>query len=166
MIRHLWLALAAAITATVPLLPTTKATPPPPAHWPTVFEGRSLAPAPPGPGDAALARDFPGRIARFTDGRRQIVLRRVARATRELHPARDCFRGLGYAIAPLAMRAVENGYASCFEAKRTNATLHVCERVTDAEGHVFADAPSWYWPALLGASPGPWLAAMTVERVG
>jgi hypothetical protein len=43
-----------------------------------------------------FAADFPGRIARFSDGHREIIIRWVARETRALHSASDCFKGLGY----------------------------------------------------------------------
>jgi hypothetical protein len=35
-----------------------------------------------------------GRIAHFTDGEREAVLRRVTKATRKLHPASDCIAGV------------------------------------------------------------------------
>jgi hypothetical protein len=130
-----------------------------------VFDERPLQRLPDGPGDALLARDFPGHLARFGDGRRQIVLRQVARATRLLHPPRDCFAALGYAIAPLPMRRVARGHASCFEARRNGVRLTICEHIRAADGAVYPDVPSWYWPALTGGSAGPWLAVMTVERV-
>ncbi len=52
---------------------------------------------------------FPGRIARFTDGKREIIVRWVTRETRMLHPAADCFRGMGYAIRPLPIYIDERG---------------------------------------------------------
>ena len=168
MIRGIWLVVLAAIVAAgLPLLPKGHVEPAAPAAWPLRFEGRPLRALAAAPEDARLARDFPGQIARFDDGRRQIVLRRVASATRQLHPARDCFHAIGYAVEPLPMRRItELDFASCFRAKRGGVTLHVCERVTDATGRSFPDVSSWYWPALLGASTGPWLAATTVERIG
>jgi hypothetical protein len=168
MIRSHWLVAATAlVAAAVPFLPKGQAAPMPEIAWPASFEGRPLKPLAPAPEDARLARDFPGRIARFDDGKRQVVLRRVASATRQLHPAHDCFHAIGYAIAPLPMRRiVDMDFASCFEAKRRGVTLHVCERIIAADGRSFADVSSWYWPALMGQSTGPWLAATTVERVG
>ena len=157
-------AVAALLSAAMPLLPRTAAPAPQAAPWPLTFEGRRLSPVPPGTGDAMLARDFPGHVARFSDGRRQIVLRQVSRATRQLHPPRVCFEALGYAVEPEPMHAVEGGRASCFSAQRGKMTLRVCEHIVDASGRVFPDVPSWYWPAVLGTSEGPWLAAMTVER--
>jgi hypothetical protein len=164
--RYAWLLALAGLSAGVPLLPQRTAPRPPLAPWPTLFEGRPLQRLAAGPGDALLARDFPGHVARFGDGRRQIVLRQVARATRLLHPPRDCFAALGYSIAPLPMRRVAVGHASCFEARRGGARLTICEHIRAADGTVYPDVPSWYWPALTGNSAGPWLAIMTVERAG
>lgn len=135
--------------------------------WPSRFEGRRIVPLPPAPEDALLAGNFPGRTARFSDGRRQIVLHRPGAATRRLHPARDCFRATGHAIAPASMRVSPGGRAaSCFAASRGGRTLLVCEHVRDARGRSWPDISSWYWSALLGTSEGPWTAALTVERTG
>lgn len=164
--RYALLLALAALSAGVPLLPKRAAPTPPAAPWPTEFEGRPLRRLAAGPGDALLARDFPGHLARFGDGRRQIVLRQVARATRLLHPPRDCFAALGYAIAPLPMRRVAGGHASCFEARRNGARLAICEHVRAADGTVYPDVPSWYWAALTGSAGAPWLAVMTVEPAG
>jgi hypothetical protein len=132
--------------------------------WPSHYEGRPIAAIPAAPEDALLASRFPGQVARFSDGRRQIVLRRMASATRRLHPARDCFRATGHAIAPAPMRVTRGQAASCFSASRTGRTLLVCEQVRDARGRSWPDIPSWYWSAAFGTSDGPWTAALTVER--
>ncbi|MES2339162.1 MAG: hypothetical protein V4537_13790 [Pseudomonadota bacterium] len=160
--------LAAAVAAAgAPLLPDRAAPLPAAVAWPATYDGRPLARIAPTALDWRLARDFPGSIARFSDGRRQVVLRQVPQATRQLHPARDCFGAIGYAITAVPMvRAPDGALASCFEARRDGVTLKVCERVTDRAGTSFPDISSWYWPALLDRSPGPWLAATTVERVG
>ncbi len=157
---------ATMLAAAAPLLPHRAAPLPPRSPWPTTFEGQPIQRLHAGPGDELLARDFPGHVARFGDGRRQIVLRQVTRATRLLHPPRDCFAALGHAIAPLPMRVVRGGRASCFSATRGGKTLKVCEFITAANGTVYSDVPSWYWPALTGSSVGPWLTVMTVEQAG
>jgi len=46
--------------------------------------------------ETRLMNRFPGRIARFTDGNREIILRYVASPTRTLHPAAECFEAVGY----------------------------------------------------------------------
>ncbi len=160
------LALIALLAAGVPMLPRTAVSRPPLSPWPTRLEGRPLRPLPPGVGDALLARDFPGHVARFSDGRRQVVLRQVARATRALHPPRDCFGSLGYTLTPLPMQMIAGSLASCFEAARPGERLRVCEQVRSHGGAVHSDVPGWYWHAVTRADAGPWLAVMTVERVG
>jgi len=155
---------AAVAAAAAPLFPAREVPRAAAVAWPTQFEGKAITPMTPAPEDARLARDFPGRIARFSDGKRQIVLRSVNAATRTLHPARDCFKAIGYAITPAPMRVLAGGAtSSCFEARRDGRMVLVCEHITDAKGQSFADAASWYWPALLGSSTGPWLASTVVE---
>lgn len=158
--------LAALAAAGVPLTPEPNPPPPAPAVWPSRWEGHALTPLPATALDAKLGSAFPGRIARFSDGKRQIILRQVTAATRQLHPARDCFRAIGYTIEQAPMRVDASGDSwSCFDAQRHGAASRVCEQIRDAAGARFSDATAWYWPALLGTSPGPWLAVTTVERV-
>ena len=66
--------------------------------WPTAFEGRPLTELPLSSREQSFGRDFPGRIGRFSDGTREVILRWVADPTRRLHPASDCFKGSGYAV--------------------------------------------------------------------
>ncbi|MGY4397292.1 hypothetical protein ACVWZA_002486 [Sphingomonas sp. UYAg733] len=159
--------LLACAGAAIPLLsPATIAGPMQSTPWPTIFEGRPITRIAPAPADRFLARQFPGQVARFSDGRRQIVLRRVAAATRTMHPASDCFRAIGYAIEPVAMRIAPDGKpASCFTATRDGHTLIACEQVRGASAdEAWPDISSWYWAALLGRSAGPWTASLTVEQ--
>ena len=64
--------------------------------WPATFEGMPLRLLPKTEREGRFEQDFPGRIARFTDGRREIIVRWITQESRTLHPAADCFRGLGY----------------------------------------------------------------------
>lgn len=167
MTGRLALAIAAILAAAAPLLPGAGGATPPAPAWPGEFDGRPLKRVAPTPLDMRLARDFPGHVARFEDGRRQIVLRSLSAATRQLHPAKDCFGAIGYRLRPLPMVRLPGGaLTSCFEATRDGVTLKICERVIAADGTSYPDISSWYWPALLGQSTGPWLATMTVERTG
>lgn len=167
MTSRIALFVAAILAAVMPLLPADRAIDTLPPEWPSRFDGRHLKLLAPTPLDKKLADDFPGHIARFTDGRRQVVLRSLSSATRQLHPASDCFEAIGYRIAPAPMlRGTDGALSSCFEATRDGVTLKVCERVIAHNGETYPDISSWYWPALLGRSTGPWLATMTVERTG
>ncbi len=55
--------------------------------WPTQYEGRALTELPLTQRELAFVRDFPGRVGRFSDGRREIIIRWVGAPTRRLHPA-------------------------------------------------------------------------------
>lgn len=128
-------------------------------EWPVQLHGRPLRPLAPSDVEQRFARRFPGAIGRFTDGQSAWVLREVERPTRMLHPAADCFRGLGYTIRSEHLESTPAGLERCFVAARAGDRLAVCEQITDADGHVFTDTSAWYWAALLGRSRGPWRAA-------
>lgn len=51
--------------------------------WPTQFENRPLIALPLSALEESLQKDFPGRVGRFTDGRREIILRWVTRETQQ-----------------------------------------------------------------------------------
>jgi hypothetical protein len=161
--------LAAHIAALVPLMDgargkgradTANAFP----GWPTHYEGQSLTPLPLTSREDAFVRDFPGRVGRFSDGRREIILRWVNAPTRMLHPASDCLRGVGYAITPMPVRTNENGAAmSCFRAHKADAGLTVCELLHDEHGTTWPDVSAWYWSALFSQSPAPWWSITVAE---
>lgn len=99
---------------------------------------------------------FPGAIARFSAGARAVTLRHVTRPTRKLHPAADCYRGLGYRIQAihLEQRSDGDGLQRCFVASGHGVDLRVCEYIEDAAGQSFSDNSAWYWSALSGGSVG------------
>jgi hypothetical protein len=144
----------------------TAARPPAPATYassgfelPAQWQGQALRPLALSEVEQRFARQFPGTLARLTDGRQVLVLRAVRRPTRMLHPAADCYRALGYGIAHQQLQLDrERGMWRCFEAARSGQRLQVCERIVDARGTGFTDASAWYWAALLGQSQGPWQA--------
>ena len=112
-------------------------------EWPTVWEGRTLRPL-------ALSA----------------VLRQVRQPTRMLHPAADCYRGLGYRILQAQLeRDAQQRLWRCFIAERNGQRQRVCERIVDATGLAFTDASSWFWAAQLGQSTGPWQAVTTARAL-
>lgn len=96
-----------------------------------------------------------------------LVLRRVEQPTRMLHPAADCFRGLGYRIERTQLeRDAQQRLWRCFEAQGTDGRrLRVCERIVGEDGTAFSDPSSWFWSAVLGRSHGPWQAVTVVEAL-
>ena len=131
-----------------------------PAHW----NGATLRPLALSEVEHRFARRFPGTINRLTDGEQVLVLRTVRQPTRMLHPATDCYRGLGYRIHDEQLEAVAGqARQRCFIAERAGQRIRVCEHIEDAKGQTFTDTSAWYWAAVAGQSSGPW-QAITVAR--
>jgi hypothetical protein len=134
------------------------------AETPQVWQGRALRPLALSVVEQRFASHFPGRITRLTDGEQGLVLRDVSTPTRMLHPATDCYRGLGYHIEQTRLeRDAQALLWRCFIAERGGVKTRVCERIVDANGASFNDTSSWYWAAQLGRSSGPWLAITTAR---
>lgn len=138
-------------------------------EWPLVWRGQALQPLALSAVEDRFARQFPGRIARFSlADDSELVLREVQRPTRMLHPAADCWRGIGWQVQPaLLWRDGQADLWRCFEARRATAAgtqrVRVCERIVDAQGKAFTDTSAWFWAASLGQSRGPWQAITHVE---
>ncbi|MBP8146357.1 MAG: hypothetical protein KAY56_13555 [Inhella sp.] len=133
-------------------------------EWPTTLDGVLLRPLATSVVEQRFAARFPGRIARFDGGQAQWVLREVREPTRMLHPAADCYRGLGWRVGNTRLEQdAQTRRWRCFVAERGGQQLRVCERIEGADGSSFTDTSAWYWAALLGQSTGPWRAATRVE---
>ena len=132
--------------------------------WPHEFEGEPLRAVQMNADERRLLENFPGAVAQFTDGRRDIVMRWVTEPTRRLHPAEDCYRAWGFVIAPARIHPDRDGSRwRCFIAIRNGQKREICEQIRDSEGGFFSDVSAWYWSAMLDLSRGPWLVT-TVAR--
>ena len=137
----------------------------PHTEWPRAWYGQPLQPLAMSAVEHRFAAHFPGRIARFAvaDGS-ELVLREVQRPTRMLHPAVDCWRGIGWRIETTRLETDAQALLwRCFEASREGQRVRVCERIVDADGQAFSDASAWFWAASLNRSRGPWQAVTRVE---
>jgi len=133
--------------------------------WPTEFDGKTLTPLPLTEVEKRFAGGFPGRIGRFTDGNREIIIRWVTEATRKLHSSSDCFQGLGYSVQPLAAhRDTNQSLWGSFAATKRNDRLRVYERINNDAGETWTDVSSWYWSALRREDSGPWWAFTVAEK--
>jgi len=136
------------------------------AEWPREWQGRPLQPLARSAVEARFAERFPGRIARFrlVDAGDELVLREVQRPTRMLHPAVDCWRGIGWQVDRTQLLRDEQALLwRCFDATRHDQRVRVCERIVDANGLAFTDTSAWFWAASLGQSVGPWQAVTHVQ---
>lgn len=171
MVRFLFFVTACAPAALVPLwssaLRVESRAPMAAVNFPTEFEGRPLTRLELTQRERRFGAEFPGETRRFTDGEREIIIRFVAEATRKLHPATDCFQGVGYDVRPLPMRSDAAGARwSCFAATRGDESLQVCERIYDEAGNSWTDVSAWYWAAMMNAKTrAPWWAITKVGRM-
>lgn len=152
---------AAAAAAAAPLLRGTEAARQATSQafpgWPAELDGRALLQLELTPREAGFLRDFPGRVGRFSDGRSEIIVRWVASPTRQLHPAAECLKAIGFAIAPRPASLTAGGAVmGCFRASRGSEAIDVCERIEDGLGQSWPDVSAWYWHALAGSTAGPW----------
>ena len=160
------LLLAALLAALTPLLAEDDSDAAPVAvpAWPHEFQGRPLTPLPMTEQDRRFLAGFPGAVARFTDGERNFILRWVTQPTRKLHPAEDCYRGIGYDVGEARIHADRDGaHWRCFEVTRDGRTHAVCEQLRDVDGAHWTDVSSWYWAATLRRTHGPWLAVTMAD---
>jgi exosortase/archaeosortase family protein len=134
-------------------------------EWPQQFAGQPLQPLALSRVEQRFAAQFPGAIGRFRAGNKMLTLRHVTAATRKLHPAADCYRGLGFQIEAIALeqRLDSAGLQRCFIARGVGAAQRVCEYIEDAAGQSFSDTSAWYWAAQLGRSSGPWRAVTVAQ---
>ncbi len=132
--------------------------------FPAEFEGLKLKELGLSEREIYFLQDFPGKIGRFTDGRREIIIRFVTEATRKLHPAKDCFAATGYQTQPLPLKIDDEGKRwACFSAKKRTESLRVCERITADSGSEWTDVSAWYWSAF-SQSKGEWWAYTVAEN--
>jgi len=132
--------------------------------WPPQLDERPLSALALGERDARFVSGFPGRVGKFTDGEREILIRWVPRPTRKLHSGADCFRGMGFATKPLPVRVDGRGHRwSAFEVRRGALVLTVRERIFNETGGAWTDPSGWYWSALMGRSEGPYWAVTVIE---
>lgn len=159
--------IACAIAAVTPFLSVHSGQPPRTdrafSGWPNQFAGKPLRALPMTELEQRFMSDFPGRIGRFTDGEREIVIRWVTEPTRKLHPASDCFQGLGYSVRPLPLHRDDGGALwSSFAASKGNDRLRVYERIHSESGESWTDVSAWYWSAV--SENGPWWAFTVAEK--
>ena len=133
--------------------------------WPAQFEGRALTALPLSELEQRFQQNFPGRVGRFSDGRREVILRWVAEGSRKLHSASDCFKANGHGVTPQPIHVAAGQRWSGFIAAKAGRRLLVRERIHDGAGAQWSDVSAWYWTAQLGRSTGPWWAVTVASTL-
>jgi len=141
---------------------------PGPVHHPVsyTFNGVTLPlhPLDPTPEETAFAASFPGTLSSYTWGDSQVILRQVTRATRRLHPSRDCLRAAGFETTESITVTLGDGSRwARFRATRDGLSRTVHERIMSLENSTsWTDVSAWYWAALSRPLNGPWQAETVI----
>jgi hypothetical protein len=156
----------AAITPFRPTQPTISSGDRIPYALPDRYRGQKLESIAMTAREKQFYRSFPGKMAKMTDGKRQITYKWIERPTRKLHPASDCYRGMGYSIHPEPIRIDEDGRRwGASRAAKGRRRIRVEEQISDRSNRQWTDVSSWYWAAFLGRSQGPWQVITVSERI-
>jgi len=133
-------------------------------NWPTQINGQPLSVLSLTEKEKVFNQGFPGETKRFTDGKREIIIRWTTLPTRKLHPSMDCFKANGYSVKPLPMYFDENENKwSQFTASKDGQRLTVSERIYDSGNKSWTDVSAWYWSASLKKTKGPWYAVTIAQ---
>ena len=118
------------------------------------------------PKEAQFFSRFPGKVAKFRDGHRMIIVRVVNTPTRLLHPALECFSGMGYSITANSIFKDENDrlWGSFKAFHRSGKTYSVKEIILDSNGKSWSDVSAWYWNAEFSISKGPWISLVIAAK--
>jgi exosortase len=133
--------------------------------WPTRFEGKEISQLPEDDTLREFGKDFPGKIGLFTDGQETMCLRWITHETRQLHPASDCYKGLGYRteFQPSTTDEAGNRWHQ-FSAARGEKHLHIRERIFDLQNNSWSDVSAWYWDAVWQKTRPPWWSVTVISR--
>jgi hypothetical protein len=133
--------------------------------WPSQFEGKTLKQLPESETIHEFSREFPGKIALFSDGRQTICFRWVIHETRRLHPASDCYKSLGYKVDwKPSQKSADEKHWNCFECHRLQTSLAIRESIFDSAGTSWADVSAWYWAAFFTHTLPPWWSVTVIRR--
>ena len=137
--------------------------------WPQQYEDKPLTALNLTERERAFVRGFPGEVGRFSDGTREIIIRWVESPTRRLHPAADCFKGVGYSMSPLPVKYNRDDVPmGCFMASKDSESVQVCEYIVAGnmsnDSDSWSDVSSWYWQSLLSGGKGGWWSFVVSDK--
>ncbi len=135
-------------------------------EWPLQWNKQSLQREPLSRESEQFAARFPGGMAQFTTGNATVLFRFTERPTRMMHPAEDCYEGIGFQVKPLPAEQDAAGHLwSRFEYTRSDGETRVVRQCyfevngsdlstfqPSAGTRSWPDASSWFWHAESGGT--------------
>ena len=121
----------------------------PPSMTLTEYRGRALIPVPLTPVEEKFYGNFPGSIAIYEGDEFKLIVRKVSRATRKLHPAHHCLRAEGFEVAEKSVIESDDGKWLEYVAERDGEEFRIRERITiPGSGANWTEISQWFWHAL------------------
>jgi exosortase len=156
-----FLALACGVSL-ITLLPARNQSSATPENLDTLasYQGHAVEEISLSPREEAFAQNFPGQLKIYAVGRDTLIIRRINRASRMLHPSYHCLKAEGFAISDASIQTDEQGRQFLsYNATRNQEGFLVTERIRDLENHQqWTEVSAWYWHALFHPNSGPWEA--------
>ena len=142
----------------------THPTPPEPPLL-THYQGAPLTQIPLTPAEKNFYGNFPGSIAVYESADFKLIVRRVNRATRKLHPASHCLRAEGFRIGEKTVidegRALWISYSAIRDSDSYLVTEHISCPATQQS---WPEISAWYWHAFFHSGDGPWEAVAVISK--
>ncbi len=127
----------------------------------THYQGAPLTRVPLTISEKNFYGNFPGSIAVYEAADFKLIVRKVNRATRKLHPASHCLRSEGFRIGK---KTVEGEWLAYPATRGGNSFLvkeHISCRATE---QTWPEISAWFWHAFLHPGDGPWEAVTVIQR--
>jgi exosortase len=160
-ISRRFVALACGVTLTT-FLPARTTSPQAPQELLSLesYQGRPVEEASLSPREESFAQDFPGQLKIYRVGNDTLIIRRITRASRMLHPSYHCLTAEGFAINESRIEKDEEGrLLLSYQATRNGERFHVTERIRNlTDEQQWTEVSAWYWHALFNPGSGPWEA--------
>lgn len=118
------------------------------------------------PSEKNFYRSFPGSIAVYESKNSKIILRKMTRATRMLHPASHCLRAEGFRIGNNSIIDDIDGRWNSYIATRDSSIYHVREQIfCNKTKRTWPEVSSWFWRAFFHPNEGPWEAVTAIQSL-
>ncbi len=146
----------------ITLLPARTHSPNPPSNFESLstYHGRAVEEVSLSPREESFAENFPGQLKIYRVGHDTLIIRRITKASRMLHPSYHCLKAEGFIISDSQIESDDQGQPFLrYRATRNDEAFLVSEKIRDLQNtKQWTEVSAWYWHALFHPNSGPWEA--------
>ncbi len=124
------------------------------------YQGRAVEEIPLSEKEEIFAKNFPGQLKVYRIENGTLILRRITKASRMLHPSYHCLKAEGFSISNSSLKKTPEGQALLqYQVTRGAERFLVTESIRNLDGsRHWTEVSAWYWHALFHPDSGPWEA--------